>query len=193
MMSFTDQLPMTPGSSRSSSDKPAYDSWNARHALSRRFKSCSLRFTDDPFHSSIAHTAREDIQSRVDIRPPWLFVHRQRTLDPRRSRRAKWHAGQPGNRVGHRAGFACGRPVYLVLHSDKVARRSRVACTPCCSDHESSSVPQWKRSCRWLARNVTVPLCKDSLYDSFDHSVSCDCISNRFAKMIYATPTRHLG
>src|ERR1700694_322876 len=40
MMSLTDQAPVTPGSSKSESGNPAYDSLNAHHALSSRFKSC---------------------------------------------------------------------------------------------------------------------------------------------------------
>src|SRR6266700_2171444 len=41
-MSFTDQLPMTPGSVSCESDKPAYDSLIAVHAFSSRFRSCCL-------------------------------------------------------------------------------------------------------------------------------------------------------
>src|ERR671931_652443 len=41
-MSFTDQWPVTPGSVSCESDKPAYDSLIAAHALSRCFRSCSL-------------------------------------------------------------------------------------------------------------------------------------------------------
>jgi len=41
-MSFTDQLPMTPGSVIFESDKPAYDSLIAAHAFSSCFRSCCL-------------------------------------------------------------------------------------------------------------------------------------------------------
>src|SRR5713226_9168516 len=41
-MSRTDQAPVTPGSISSTSDRPAYDSLNATHALSSRFRSCCL-------------------------------------------------------------------------------------------------------------------------------------------------------
>src|SRR5947199_6274182 len=41
-MSFTDQLPMTPGSVSCESDKPAYDSLIAAHAFSSCFRSCCL-------------------------------------------------------------------------------------------------------------------------------------------------------
>ena len=41
-MSLTDHSPETPGSISWLSDKPAYDSWNARHAFSSRCRSCCL-------------------------------------------------------------------------------------------------------------------------------------------------------
>src|SRR6266480_2174807 len=41
-MSFTDQLPMTPGSVIFESDMPAYDSLIAAHAFSSCFRSCCL-------------------------------------------------------------------------------------------------------------------------------------------------------
>src|SRR5690349_3137347 len=39
-MSRTDQAPVTPGSISCASDRPAYDSLNATHAVSRRFRIC---------------------------------------------------------------------------------------------------------------------------------------------------------
>lgn len=41
-ISFTDQLPMTPGAVSCESDKPAYDSLSAIHAFSRCFRSCCV-------------------------------------------------------------------------------------------------------------------------------------------------------
>src|SRR5215207_4038320 len=41
-MSFTDQSPATPDSVSRELDSPAYDSWNAPHAVSSRFRSCCL-------------------------------------------------------------------------------------------------------------------------------------------------------
>src|SRR5882672_5013468 len=47
-MSRTDQAPVTPGSISSESDKPAYDSLNATHALSSRFRSCGVSTLHPP-------------------------------------------------------------------------------------------------------------------------------------------------
>lgn len=46
-MSFTDQLPVTPGSVSCESDKPAYDFLIAAHALSSCFKNCCLSMVQD--------------------------------------------------------------------------------------------------------------------------------------------------
>src|SRR5215218_9785578 len=48
MTSFTDQSPATPGSVSREPDKPAYDPWNAVHAVSNRFRSCCLFTAHDP-------------------------------------------------------------------------------------------------------------------------------------------------
>src|SRR3984893_2001285 len=47
-MSRTDQAPVTPGSISSESDKPAYDSLNATHALSSRLRSCGVSTLHPP-------------------------------------------------------------------------------------------------------------------------------------------------
>src|SRR2546422_2697817 len=64
-MSLTDQLPVTPGSVSCESDKPAYDSLIAAHALSSLFKSCCLSMFHDccskqiQCHSSVLTLRRE--------------------------------------------------------------------------------------------------------------------------------------
>src|SRR5438094_10472189 len=59
-ISRTDQAPVTPGRISCTSDRPAYDSLNATHALSSRFRSCRL-FTN---HS----LCRPDQAARRNVR-----------------------------------------------------------------------------------------------------------------------------
>src|SRR5215210_7046437 len=57
MMSFTDQSPATPGSVSRELDRPAYDAWNAIHAVSSRFRSCCL-FTVHDLNVNSSEDAR---------------------------------------------------------------------------------------------------------------------------------------
>src|SRR3954469_24755093 len=62
-MSFTDQSPATPGSVSRELDKPAYDAWNAVHAVSSRFRSCGL-FTVHDLNANPSQDARPLTLSR---------------------------------------------------------------------------------------------------------------------------------
>ena len=79
-ISFTDQLPMTPGSVICASDKPAYDSLIAAQAFSSRFSSCCL---------SIFQVLSPSVRCHLDILRPGHW-RQQESLSYRRNYSSKF-------------------------------------------------------------------------------------------------------
>src|SRR2546425_3768816 len=145
-MSRTDQALVTPGSISCTSDRPAYDSLNVAHAVSRRVRSCcrstshSLCQPDSGRSSERqidAVTTRQGVMSRLE-RQDAVVEKSSGTAPDDHVTMSQWHAArrvgstqspeQEDGRQPERKGHDRGRKIALVL--DLVQRQSRTGLVP---------------------------------------------------------------